>query len=178
MNKMIVDSSLLELARRYSRAPPPLCSNSNARMATGSSSWKLMQRSLPNIFCRSFIILAETPNLELQRKIGVYLRRIQGEHDGWPLFHNGAFDISATVKAYFALKMIGDCADAPHMKRAREAILVRGGADRANVFTRINCSRSMARHRGRTCRLSPSNSSCCRAGFRSICRRCLIGRAP
>ena len=51
--------------------------------------------------------------------------------------HDGAFDISATVKAYFALKMIGDRADAPHMKRAREAILARGGADRANVFTRI-----------------------------------------
>ena len=66
--------------------------------------------------------LAETPNLELERKIGVYLRRIQGAHGGWPLYHEGAFDISATVKAYFALKMIGDDIDAPHMARAREAI--------------------------------------------------------
>ena len=81
--------------------------------------------------------LAETPNLELERKIGVYLRRIQGEHGGWPLYHAGALDISATVKAYFALKMIGDEPDAPHMKRAREAVLARGGADKANVFTRI-----------------------------------------
>jgi squalene-hopene/tetraprenyl-beta-curcumene cyclase len=46
-------------------------------------------------------------------------------------------DISATVKAYFALKMIGDPIDAPHMQRAREAVLARGGAGRANVFTRI-----------------------------------------
>src|ERR1044071_2234221 len=45
---------------------------------------------------------AETPNLELERKIGVYLRRIQGKHDGWPLFHEGDFDMSASVKAYFA----------------------------------------------------------------------------
>jgi squalene-hopene/tetraprenyl-beta-curcumene cyclase len=81
--------------------------------------------------------LAETPNLELERKIGVYLRRIQGAHGGWPLYHEGAFDISATVKAYFALKMIGDDIDAPHMKRAREAIHARGGAIKANVFTRI-----------------------------------------
>jgi len=81
--------------------------------------------------------LAETPNLELERKIGVYLRRIQGSHGGWPLYHEGAFDISATVKAYFALKMIGDDIDAPHMKRAREAIHARGGAIKANVFTRI-----------------------------------------
>ena len=81
--------------------------------------------------------LAETPNLDLERKIGVYLRRIQGEHGGWPLYHSGALDISATVKAYFALKMIGDSPDAPHMARAREAVLARGGADKANVFTRI-----------------------------------------
>lgn len=81
--------------------------------------------------------LGETPNLELERKIGVYLRRIQGEHGGWPLYHGGPVDISATVKAYFALKMIGDSPDAPHMARARTEILQRGGAGKANVFTRI-----------------------------------------
>ena len=81
--------------------------------------------------------LAETPKLELEKKIGVYLRRIQGAHGGWPLYHEGGFDISATVKAYFALKMIGDDIDAPHMARAREAIRQRGGAIKANVFTRI-----------------------------------------
>jgi squalene-hopene/tetraprenyl-beta-curcumene cyclase len=81
--------------------------------------------------------LAETPNLELERKIGVYLRRIQADHGGWPLYHSGPLDISATVKAYFALKMIGDDIDAPHMVRAREEILKRGGALKANVFTRI-----------------------------------------
>src|SRR5262245_6464967 len=78
----------------------------------------------------------ETPDLELERKIGVYLRRIQGKHDGWPLFHEGDFDMSASVKAYFALKMIGDDINAPHMKRAREAILSRGGGVKSNVFTR------------------------------------------
>ncbi|MBY6242776.1 squalene--hopene cyclase [Methylosinus sp. Sm6] len=72
----------------------------------------------------------------LEGKIGNYLRRIQGAHGGWPLFHAGAFDMSASVKAYFALKMIGDDIDAPHMKRAREAILAHGGAARSNVFTR------------------------------------------
>lgn len=73
---------------------------------------------------------------DLQRRIGVYLRRIQGEHGGWPLFHGGAFNISATVKAYFALKAIGDDPEAPHMRRARDAVLAAGGAERANVFTR------------------------------------------
>ena len=51
--------------------------------------------------------------------------------------HDGAFDMSASVKSYFALKMIGDSVDAPHMVRAREAIRSRGGADHSNVFTRF-----------------------------------------
>jgi squalene-hopene/tetraprenyl-beta-curcumene cyclase len=73
---------------------------------------------------------------DLQARIGVYLRAIQGEHGGWPLFHDGAFNISASVKAYFALKAIGDDPEAGHMRRAREAILAAGGAERTNVFTR------------------------------------------
>jgi squalene-hopene/tetraprenyl-beta-curcumene cyclase len=78
---------------------------------------------------------------ELERKIGVYLRRIQGNSatnpGGWPLFHGGKFDLSASVKAYFALKAIGDDPAAPHMALARNAILAAGGAERSNVFTRI-----------------------------------------
>jgi len=93
--------------------------------------------TIPSEYVLLVHYLAETPNLELERKIANYLRRIQGEHGGWPLFHGGPFDISATVKAYFALKMIGDDSDAPHMVRARNAIHVRGGAIKTNVFTRI-----------------------------------------
>ena len=94
--------------------------------------------TIPSEYILLVHYLGEEPNLELERKIGAYLRRIQSEsHGGWPLFHDGAFDISATVKAYFALKMIGDDPQAPHMTHAREAILAHGGALRANVFTRI-----------------------------------------
>ena len=72
----------------------------------------------------------------LEQKIGVYLRANQGAHGGWPLFHAGAFNLSCSVKAYFALRCIGDAAEAPHMRRARDAILAAGGAERSNVFTR------------------------------------------
>jgi squalene-hopene/tetraprenyl-beta-curcumene cyclase len=81
--------------------------------------------------------LGEPVDAALEAKIAAYLRRIQGAHGGWPLFADGDLDISATVKAYFALKMIGDDIDAPHMRRARDAVRARGGAERANVFTRI-----------------------------------------
>ena len=46
--------------------------------------------------------------------------------------------MSASVKAYFALKMVGDDPDAPHMARARKTILAEGGAEKANVFTRFS----------------------------------------
>lgn len=82
--------------------------------------------------------LGEPVDAELERKIGNYLRRRQSaEHDGWPLYQDGGFDISATIKAYYALKMIGDDIDAPHMARARTAIHRAGGAEAGNVFTRI-----------------------------------------
>jgi squalene-hopene/tetraprenyl-beta-curcumene cyclase len=74
---------------------------------------------------------------ELQAKISVYLREHQGADGGWPLYLGGEMDMSATVKVYYALKLAGDDPDAPHMRRAREAILARGGAATCNVFTRI-----------------------------------------
>jgi squalene-hopene/tetraprenyl-beta-curcumene cyclase len=73
----------------------------------------------------------------LQQRIAEFLRAAQGADGGWPLFHGGALDVSSSVKAYFALKAAGDPVDAPHMARARAAILAHGGARRSNVFTRI-----------------------------------------
>jgi squalene-hopene/tetraprenyl-beta-curcumene cyclase len=74
---------------------------------------------------------------DLERQIAKYIRRTQGKHGGWPLYHDGDFDLSASVKAYYALKLVGDDPEDAHMRRAREAILAHGGAARANVFTRI-----------------------------------------
>ncbi len=73
----------------------------------------------------------------LEPKIAAYLRRVQNPDGGWPLFYRGPTDVSATVKAYYALKLAGDSPYAPHMRRARERVLELGGAARCNVFTRI-----------------------------------------
>ncbi len=93
--------------------------------------------TIPSEYILLRAYLGEPDAPELERKIGAYLRRIQGEHGGWPLYHGGVLDVSCTLKAYFALKMIGDDPGAPHMMRAREAILAHGGAGACNVFTRI-----------------------------------------
>ena len=74
---------------------------------------------------------------EVEAKLAAYIRERQAVHGGWPLFYGGDFNISATVKAYFALKLVGDDPDAPHMALAREAILAHGGAARCNVFSRF-----------------------------------------
>ena len=73
----------------------------------------------------------------LEAKLCRYLRAAQAQHGGWPLYHGGGFNISCSVKAYYALKLAGDDVGAPHMERARTAILAHGGAASANVFTRI-----------------------------------------
>jgi squalene-hopene/tetraprenyl-beta-curcumene cyclase len=75
-------------------------------------------------------------NPPLEGKIAKYIRAIQHDDGGWPLFWSGPADISATVKGYFALKLAGDDPDAPHMKRARDLVLAMGGAAKSNVFTR------------------------------------------
>lgn len=66
-----------------------------------------------------------------------YIRNRQLPTGGWPLYEEGGPDLSASVKAYMALKVMGDSPDEPHMERARKEILALGGASRVNVFTRI-----------------------------------------
>ncbi len=112
-----------------------------------------------------------------QAKIGVYLRRIQGEHGGWPMFHAGAFDLSASVKAYCALKAIGDDPQAPHMIRARQAILVmvaRNAPMSSRAFSLPYSEQSL----GAACRSCRSRSCTCPSGSSSTSGRCRTGHAP
>lgn len=70
-------------------------------------------------------------------KIANYLRNLQNPQGGWSLFPGGPSDLSGTVKAYYALKLMGDKPHAPHMKRAREVVLKMGGAEKCNSFTKF-----------------------------------------
>ena len=66
-----------------------------------------------------------------------YLRSMQLPDGGWPIYYGGPAEISASVKAYFALKLSGVPASEPFMLRARDRILAMGGVVQANVFTKI-----------------------------------------
>ncbi len=87
------------------------------------------------ILLQRFLDRETTP--ELKERIGNYLRNRQLEDGGWPLYHAGTGDLSASVKTYLALKQLGDSPNAPHMTKTREFILSQGGAAKVNVFTRI-----------------------------------------
>ena len=55
-------------------------------------------------------------DIDLEARMANYLRDNQDfKHGGWPLYYGGHFDLSCTVKAYYALKLAGDSPDASHM---------------------------------------------------------------
>ena len=60
---------------------------------------------------------------ETEQKIAQYLRDKQTEEGGWSLYTGGDFDISCSVKAYYALKIVGDDPHEEHMVRAKNLIL-------------------------------------------------------
>src|SRR5580658_1199305 len=70
-------------------------------------------------------------------QIANFLRRLQNADGGWSLYPGGPADLSGTVKAYFALKVMGDDPNAEHMRRAREIVLSLGGAEKCNSFTKF-----------------------------------------
>ncbi|HMC93975.1 MAG TPA: prenyltransferase/squalene oxidase repeat-containing protein, partial [Polyangia bacterium] len=57
---------------------------------------------------------------------------------GWGQYLGGPPDLSVSCLSYFALKVAGDAADAPHMRRSREVILALGGIEGANTYTKYH----------------------------------------
>jgi len=59
---------------------------------------------------------------------------------GFNIYHGGPADVSATVKAYCALKLAGRSQDSEPLRRARQRILALGGVQAANSYVKINLS--------------------------------------
>ncbi|QDT37991.1 terpene cyclase/mutase family protein [Stratiformator vulcanicus] len=122
------------------------------RLTTGiekASEWLLAQQNGDGHWCAElegdsilesefFLLLTYLgqQQTDLGRRLANELRFRQADHGGWAIYPNGPVDVSASVKAYFALKIAGDSPDAPHMRRAVTAIRDAGGAERVNSFTR------------------------------------------
>lgn len=74
---------------------------------------------------------------ERARKAACYVRRQQLSGGAWAIYQGGPPEVSASVKAYFVLKLLGDDPDASHMAAARRAILDLGGIEATNTYTKI-----------------------------------------
>ena len=70
-------------------------------------------------------------------RIAEDIRRRQSPDGSWRMYYGAPGDLSTSIECYFALKLAGDSPDEPHMARARDFILERGGVPRARVFTKI-----------------------------------------
>jgi squalene-hopene/tetraprenyl-beta-curcumene cyclase len=72
-----------------------------------------------------------------ERKMAHYLLSKQTDDGSWAIWYGGPGELSATVEAYFALKLAGYSADDPAMCKARKFILSKGGILKTRVFTKI-----------------------------------------
>jgi squalene-hopene/tetraprenyl-beta-curcumene cyclase len=75
------------------------------------------------------------PAREVLARIAAWMKSMQRDDGTWGQYPGAAMDLSATVKAYFTLKLLGEDPAAPHMTKARAAIRASGGAERCNSFT-------------------------------------------
>jgi squalene-hopene/tetraprenyl-beta-curcumene cyclase len=90
----------------------------------------------------SYIILVEAfLGRRLSERSAQLARTIRDEMlpgGGWSQYPGGPPEVSVSCLSYFALKVAGDVASAPHMQRARTAILALGGVARANTYTKYH----------------------------------------
>jgi squalene-hopene/tetraprenyl-beta-curcumene cyclase len=81
--------------------------------------------------------LLGTSTPERFTKCANYILRHQNEDGGWGIYAAAPSNISASVKAYFGLKLAGYKPDHPALERARKCILEMGGVTEVNTFTKI-----------------------------------------
>ena len=71
-------------------------------------------------------------------KVEAYLRSQQREHGGWELFYGDGGELSTSVEAYMALRLLGVPATDPALEKARSFILKKGGISKTRIFTKFH----------------------------------------
>lgn len=67
-----------------------------------------------------------------------YLRSQQREHGGWELYYSDGGDLSTSVEAYMALRLLGVSINDSALIRARKFILQQGGISQTRIFTKLH----------------------------------------
>jgi squalene-hopene/tetraprenyl-beta-curcumene cyclase len=87
-----------------------------------------------DMLLREFLGIREAEQTESS---AAWIRSEQREDGTWANFYEGPGDLSTTIEAYWALRLAGDRADAPHMRSAADFIRNAGGLEQARVFTHV-----------------------------------------
>ncbi len=67
-----------------------------------------------------------------------YLRSQQRQHGGWELYYGDGGDLSTSVEAYMALRLLGVSAADPALVKAKGFILQQGGISQTRIFTKLH----------------------------------------
>ncbi len=146
-----VATRTLGIFTRRQSAPTALLTTESLNQAMSATSRWLLDQQAPEgywvgelegdtileseyVFLMAFLGREGEP---LCTKLCRYIRDLQLPDGGWSIYPGGPGELSASVKAYFALKLVGVPADDPDMVRAREWVLAAGGAQGCNSFTRF-----------------------------------------
>ncbi|NBQ65647.1 MAG: squalene--hopene cyclase, partial [Verrucomicrobia bacterium] len=72
-----------------------------------------------------------------EAKIVRHILQRQLPDGGWPIYPGGPSNVTATVKAYFSLKLAGFTPDEPEMRKARAAAMRLGGIPSTNTYCKF-----------------------------------------
>jgi len=79
--------------------------------------------------------IAATKPLE---KAKTYLLQQQRDHGGWELYYGDGGELSTSIEAYTALRILGMPANDPRMIKAKNFILGKGGISKSRIFTKMH----------------------------------------
>ena len=105
---------------------------------------EMPKETIAELMRKVIVLLGEDPNREGLRKTperfekaARYILNHQNADGGWSIYAGGPSNISASVKAYFGLKLAGFTADHPALELARKKILEMGSVTEVNTFTKL-----------------------------------------
>ncbi len=125
-----------------SRLAEAIAANQNYLLSTQNPAGYWWAELESNVTITSEVVLLHkiwgTDRERPLHKVEVYLRSQQREHGGWELFYGDGGELSTSVEAYMALKLLGVPETDPAMLRAKAFILERGGISRTRIFTKLH----------------------------------------
>jgi squalene-hopene/tetraprenyl-beta-curcumene cyclase len=151
MNASTVSGAVPEPAGEADTHVPPASRARLDRSIVAARDWLLGRQDPGGWWCgelegdttlESYIILVEAfLGRRTSDKVRDLARVIRAEslpEGGWCQYPGGPADVSVSCLSYFALKVAGDPADAPHMARAQAVIRGLGGVEAANSYTKYH----------------------------------------